>query len=261
MPDIRIKPDTLNAENSRFAQTQLDQPVFLNSVPKSGSHLMRNIIRMFVPVKQQYDAQFIQWGNLQEHVEAFESPVNYLSWGHLLFADASAIETSQCRKMVLVRDPYDWVLARARFFVSDEFSGSAERLKEGKLTVAALLNLMIFGIYQKAPPMAELYQFNAVAWLGTGAVLVRYEDLIAHVKNLESDDAEMFFCRLLNDCGIAMPNDWRERVTIGADRKQSGTARENLSGGPYEIPSVLPDMQKRLVDHVVPGLRSLLGYQ
>ena len=27
--------------------------VFLNSVPKCGSHLLRNIIRMFVPVDQQ----------------------------------------------------------------------------------------------------------------------------------------------------------------------------------------------------------------
>ncbi|MEP7351247.1 MAG: hypothetical protein ABI668_15015 [Sphingorhabdus sp.] len=260
MPTVRIKPDTLNQENSRFVQKPLTQPLFLNSVPKSGSHLLRNIVRMFVPVEQQYDEQFIQWGNLQDHIDAFESKKNYLSWGHLLFSDASAIETSGCRKIILVRDPYDWVLARGRFFVSDEFVGNAERLKEGTLTMPALLNLMIFGIHQKAPPMSELYHFNAVAWLGTGAILVRYEDLVANIKRIETPEAKAFFHQLLDDCGIIMPVDWRERVVVGSDRKQSGTARENLSGGAHDFPNVLPEMQKRLVDYAVPGLRALLGY-
>lgn len=260
MPVISIKPDTLNEENRKFAQVPLTKPVFLNSVPKSGSHLLRNIIRMFVPVEQQYDAQFIQWGNLQEHVEAFDRRKNYLSWGHLLFSDASAIETAPAHKLILVRDPYSWVLARGRFFVSDEFRGNAERLKEAGLGVNDLLNLMIFGIHQKAPPMAELYQFNAVAWLGTDATLVRYEDLVRHLKDLDSGEAETYFSELLATCGISMPGDWRARVIAGSDRKQSGTARENLSGGVMEFPSELPAMQQKLVDYAVPGLRALLGY-
>jgi hypothetical protein len=261
MPVIQIKPDTLNQENARFRQARLEQPLFLNSVPKSGSHLLRNIVRMFVPVDQQYDKQFIQWGNLQEHVEAFESPNNYLSWGHLLYSDASAIETGRARKLILVRDPYSWVLARGRFFVSDEFRGNAERLKEAGLGVEDLLNLMIFGIHQKAPPMRELYDFNAIAWLGTRATLVRYEELVAAVKAIESAEAEDYFSKLLAACGIDRPADWRERVNIGADRKQSGTARENLSTSGFDFPDELPEMQKRLVDYALPGLRSLLGYR
>jgi hypothetical protein len=259
MPVIQIKPDTLNEENARFDQVRLEQPLFLNSVPKSGSHLLRNIMRMFVPVEQQYDVQFIQWGNLQEHLEAFESPNNYLSWGHLLYSDASAIETARTRKLILVRDPYSWVLARGRFFVSDEFQGNAERLKGAGLGVEDLLNLMIFGIHQKAPPMADLYNFNAVAWLGTNAKLVRYENLLSHVKALETDAAEAFFTAMFEHCGITIPADWRERVRIGSDPKQSGTARENLHHV-IEFPAELPDMQKRLVDYAVPGLRALLGY-
>ena len=54
---------------------------------------------------------------------------------------------------------------------------------------------------------------------------------------------------------------WRERVKIGADRKQSGTARENLTGVGIELPAVLPDLQKRMIDFAAPGLRSLLGYR
>ena len=47
--------DTLDAEVARFSQTPLAQPVLLNSVPKGGTHLLRNIVRMFVPVEQHYD--------------------------------------------------------------------------------------------------------------------------------------------------------------------------------------------------------------
>lgn len=261
MPVVRIKPDTLNEENVRFVQARLKQPVFLNSVPKSGSHLLRNIIRMFVPVDQQYDVQFIQWPNLQKHLRAFDRNACCLSWGHLLFADASAIELKDVRKVILVRDPYSWVLARARFFLSDEFSGNIDHVKGGALKVHELLNLMIFGVYQKAPPMVEIYSFNAVAWLGTGATLVRYEELIRALKNLETPEAEAYFRGLFLACGIdPMPEDWRERVTIGSDRKHSGTARENLTGLGIEIPDELPETQRRLVDYAAPGLRAVLGY-
>lgn len=260
MPIVRMNPDTLNDENKHFEQVPLRQPLFLNSVPKSGSHLLRNIVRMFVPVEQQYHAQFIQWANLGEHLSALNPARPQLSWGHLFFADDSAMELAAARKILLVRDPYSWVLARARFFLSEEFSGNVDRLKQGELSVDQLLNLMIFGIYQKAPPMVDIFTHNAVAWLGTGAYLVRYEELVAQLKNLDGREAEYFFGNLLDACGIAMPDDWRERVRIGSDRKQSGTARENLTVS-VEFPDELPEVQKRLVNYAAPGLREILGYR
>jgi hypothetical protein len=121
MPRVAVRTDTLEPVLAGFDRVPLKQPVFLNSIPKSGSHLLRNIIRAFVPFEQQYHAQFIQWANLAQHRGAFEPPRNMLSWGHLFFSDASAIETAHCRRILLVRDPYDWVIARARFFLSNEF--------------------------------------------------------------------------------------------------------------------------------------------
>ncbi|HSG33408.1 MAG TPA: hypothetical protein VLA37_02655, partial [Sphingomonadaceae bacterium] len=56
-------------------------------------------------------------------------------------------------------------------------------------------------------------------------------------------------------------DDWRERVRIGSDRKQSGTARENLSEIGIEIPKELNDERKALVDYAAPGLRRILGYE
>src|SRR5690606_36625871 len=150
---------------------------------------------------------------------------------------------------ILVRDPYDWVLARARFFVSEQFSANLDFLKDNGLAVEDLLNLMIFGIYGKAPPLADQYRFNALGWLHTrGTRLVRYEDLVHHANALDTAEARTYFGELLEHCGIAVPENWAERVAAGADRKQSGTAREKLDTGSVRIPDVLPDGQKRLVD-------------
>lgn len=260
MARVSLDPDTLDDATRAFAPAPLNQPVFLNSVPKSGTHLLRNILRMFVPVEQQHRSAFIQWPNLSDNLDAFHAEPARLSWGHLLFSDASAIETANCRRLVLVRDPHDWVLARARFFLSAQFSGNMDQLKSGELAIADLLNLMIFGIYQKAPSLADQYLFNAVAWLHTGALLVRYEDLAQHANALEAPDAEKYFSALLTHCGIAMPQDWKARVATGADRKQSGTAREKLVLDDVGIPEELPSGQRSLIEVAAPGLRALLGY-
>ena len=263
MPRIVAKGDNLNALNANFEQVPLLEPVFLNSVPKCGTHLIRNIIRMFVPVDQQYHAAFIQHPSLRQHQSAFSQAMPHLSWGHLLFSDDAAIVLKHVHHIVQVRDPYSWVLARARFFLSDSFQGSLEHLKGGSVTVEEVLNMMIFGIYKKAPDMYEIFTHNAVSWLGTKIRLLRMEELLACIKNLDAPEAKNFFSQLLQDCGIKeLPDDWRERVRVGADREQSGTARENLvGGGSFDVPDELPDTQKKLVDFAVPGLRAILGYE
>lgn len=261
MPKIIAKEDSLNSENARFEQKPLREPVFLNSVPKSGTHLIRNIFRMFVPVPQQYHAAFIQIPILSQHIQALDPANPMLSWGHLLFSDDSAIATRKTNHLLMVRDPYDWVLARARFFLSDNFQGNLEHLKNGNVPMEDMLNMMIFGIYQKVPTMAEIYMHNGVSWMGTGTRIVRYEDLVGHVKNIDSAQAKAFFTDLFAFAKIDLPEDWRERVLVGADRKQSGTARENLAQRHTNIPEELPQAQKELVDYACPGLRKVLGYE
>lgn len=260
MPQIMVKADTLDAEAERFDIAPLRQPVFLNSVPKSGSHLLRNILRMFVPAAQQYRADFIQWPNLQQHRGAFDPARPMLSWGHLFFADASAFETAAARRILLYRDPYDWVIARARFFISEQFSGNMDHLKSGVLDIDELLTMMIFGLPGKAPSLNDIYEMNAAAWLGARVHPLKYEDLVAHLGDLDSPAAESFFSSLLDACGIDRPDDWRERVRTGSDRKQSATARENLTGVGLEFPATLGARHRALVDYQAPGLRALLGY-
>lgn len=254
--------DTLDEEVARFSQTPLKQSVLVNSVPKGGTHLLRNILRMFVPVEQHYHQEFVQLPILKEHGRSLMSEPPYLVCGHLAFAEDSAFLTARARHILLVRDPYDWVLARVRFFLSEEFQQpELAILKSGFIPMPDLLNLMIFGSRGKAPSLRDIYEANAVSWLGTKASMHRYEDAVKAVKTLGSAESDAYFLRLLSDAGIEPPADWRERVAIGADRKQSRTARENLNlPAGLEVPDELPEVQKRLVDFAAPGLRALLGY-
>lgn len=260
MPRVIASPDTLDDLNGEFEQRPLSRALFLNSVPKSGSHLLKNIVRMFVPVSQHYGRDFIQYATLKNHQSAFAPARPQLSWGHLLFGDGPAILLKNATHILLVRDPYDWVLARARFFLSDNFQANLDHIKGGRVAIGEILNMMIFGVHNLFPTMREIYDNNAVAWLGTTAHIVRYETLIQHVKNPETPEAEVFFADLFALAGIAFPADWRDRVRVGSDRKQSGTARENLTLHGQEIPDELPDAQKQLVDYACPGLRAILGY-
>lgn len=260
MQRVLLAPDNLDERNGEFAQATLETSLFVNSVPKSGSHLLRNIVRMFVPVAQQYQADFIQYATLKTHLAAFDGPPAKLSWGHLFFSDISAIATNRARKLLLVRDPYDWVLAKARFMLSDEFQGELDVLKSSAISPADLINIVIFGIPRKNPSLYDTFTHNAVAWLGTGAHLVRFEELGRAVSDLYSAASETFFTQLLDACGIAVPADWRERVRIGADPANSGTARQNLSGNLTRLPATLTAQQRALVDYAAPGLRALLGY-
>lgn len=262
MPRVLTKPDNLNERNREFAQTPLKEPVFLNSVPKSGTHLIRNIMRMFVPVEQQYHKAFIQYPLLNDHQAAFARARPFLSWGHLVYGDASAVALRRVHHLVLVRDPYDWVLARARFFMSDTYQGALDSIKGGNVPIDDVLNMMIFGIPDKSPALPDIFTHNAVAWLGTHARILRFEELLQHVKAPETGAAETFFAGLLGHLHMGeLPDDWRERVRIGSDREQSSTARENLTRATANIPDELPDMHKRLVDYVAPGVRALLGYE
>jgi hypothetical protein len=262
MPNIKLRPDTLDADTMRFAPEPLGAPVFVNSIPKSGSHLLRNILRMFVPLEQQYRAQFIQWPNLKEHLAAFDPARRLMSVGHLFFTDISALELSGVRKILLYRDPYEWIIARARFILSDEFEGNVEHLKLGKVSADELLSLMIFGIRTEAPSLADMYELNVVGWLGSDGVYpIRFEELRTHARDVETPQAKAFFSALLDACGISnLPDNWQERVRVGSDRRQSGTARENLTGIRVKLPDTLGERHRKLIDYAAPGLRQLLGY-
>ncbi|HQR91312.1 MAG TPA: hypothetical protein PLH31_18975, partial [Caulobacter sp.] len=82
---IRGKPDNLDEIGLRFDRATLTTPVYLNSVPKAGTHLIRNILRMFVAPEQHWRREYIQHAILRQYgPEAFSTAKPMISWGHML---------------------------------------------------------------------------------------------------------------------------------------------------------------------------------
>ena len=50
--------------------------------------------------------------------------------------------------------------------------------------------MMIFGVHEKTPTLQEIFLHNAVAWLGTDVALLRYEELVNGVANLDTPEGE-----------------------------------------------------------------------
>ena len=210
MPRVHLDADRFEEFTENLDRERIARPTFLNSVPKCGTHLIKNIMRAFVTADQHYNETFIQIPVLQRHLQAFNPNEPKLSWGHMLFSDQSAIALRDTYHILMIRDPYDWVLARTRFFLSENFQGNMENLKSGQLSLEEIMNLMIWGIYQKAPPLKDIFELNGSAWMGTKASVVRLEDLLHHVKNLDTIEAERFFFDLISPMGhSALPNDWQ----------------------------------------------------
>jgi hypothetical protein len=165
---IRGKPDNLDEIGQRFDRARLATPVYLNSVPKAGTHLIRNIMRMFVAPDQHWRREYIQHAIMRQSApEAFSKTKPMISWGHMLFSDEAAIALRDVRHIVLVRDPYDWVLARARFYLSDEFQGNLNHIKGGAASPEDVIMMMILGAHGKVPDLKDIFALNAVAWMGS----------------------------------------------------------------------------------------------
>jgi hypothetical protein len=252
----------LNKALSGFTFAQLRRPILITTVPKCGTHLLRNIMLGFFGQDQILTHDFILSRTVREHAAAFDRNAPKISCGHLRHGDEAIRIAAHSTILVMVRDPYDYVLAYARFLYSRlELSPFARYVKIHRLPVDRVIAAVIFGNQNAENRWTDLrsnFETNAVAWLGGDSKLVRYEDLLGHVEALD-DEAEAYFEQLLAACGSPLPEDWRARVSIAADRRYSLTARENLDVD-VEVPAELSDVQKGMVDIAAPGLRRILGY-
>ena len=248
----------------QFSGLPLTRPLFLNSIPKCGTLLLRNILLMFVQAKDIASDEFMQDHNLASFTEKFQAPTSNFLWGHLNYTEESARILATANLLLLVRDPFDYVLSYTRFLYSRQTrSNFAMYVKQHMLPVDRVIMAVIFGNDNSTlyfVPLHSAFYRNALPWMGGSTTLVRYEDLIRHTSNIDSDEAENYFRQLLQAAGLTdFPADWRRRIALGSGRNLSTTARENLDVI-ASIPGSLTQVQQQMVELAAPGLRSFLGY-
>ena len=257
--------------NAKFQHQPLKQPSILITVAKSGSHLVRNILCMFIPWEQQ-DYSHTDLAPFREN-KIIEHPS--FRWGHVGISPNTTNVLRYARKVLLIRDPYDWVLSMARFTTTYLLSGrdrnhsshpNDDIYRNKGATVEEIFSIIITGtdVRNQHPSLRSAYIPIAVGWMPLDVHLVRYEEICKHVESIrkgeDTPETEQYFRDLIGTFNIDLPPDWKTRVLVGADRRMSMTARENI-GDSTNIPAVLPDKFKRMVDFTVPHLREYLGYE
>lgn len=257
-------PDDIDPIAGQFRPVQVETRTLLNSVPKSGTHLLRNIVRMFIGNYQTY-RPFAVDHDWHEHALGMGNPDKKFFCGHVNFGLKTLLASRDFNQVLLVRDPFDYVMSYARFFYSEEFQAPiALLLRREGLPFNAALSVVINGVYDPQyyfASVGDVYRDNAIKWLRL-AHLVRYEDIIAAVQSIDEPRSELFLKDLLARFGILdLPDDWRERIRIGVDPGISATASHqiNLPEG-SETMGGLPEAARQEIEALYPGLRAALGY-
>jgi hypothetical protein len=251
----------------------------LNSVPKCGTMLLRNILTMFIP----WDA--IYWDFITHRRGRFhggdprELPGHHrFICGHMQYSTESAQALAGYQKILLIRDPRTQVLSYANFlFGTDRYEASAlgRHLQDNNRTFDDAVTAVIDGwprggtlsIRHLWPSKRTVVHgsvdqaFRQIArkWEPEAHLVVRYEDLVAHVRDLETPEARRYFETLLKCIDLELPDDWIDRVQAGADPAISSTASENVGIVPDRRKSMTPE-QERHLELRAPGLRAALGY-
>ena len=253
----------INQTRAQFKSIATPHPVFLNSVPKSGTMLLRNILLMFWD-SENWILPFVEPPDFEKvETAAREKPV--LCTGHVNCTPVAVAYLRRFKKIILIRDPGAYALSYARFLLSEnmrESSKISNMLIEHGLSFSELVPIVISGIMyynEQIPSVRDQFLEKCLAWTGSNPMIVRYEDLCRAVAN--PGKSRKFFEELFSFVGISLPRDWQKRVKAGADAALSTTATENLTfASSVELRRELLPGERNLLEVVAPGLRGALGY-
>lgn len=238
----------------KYDEIKIEKPILLNSVPKSGTNLLRNIIMHFVGRERTCPVAVVP-----ETLEEVKGLKNYdFYYGHLFKNPSAYLYSRNFNMVLLMRDPLKYIpsMARWAFHHSKPWGDISEVIQAEQVPFHEVMNYCITGIQQNfgIPSLKDMYLKNLIEWIDSAAILVRYEELTKHIKQIDSIQTEKYFGSLFNSMGIVLPTDWKERVLAGSNPEGSPTY---YSGARSE----LTEYQHLLANAEAPSLRKILGYQ
>jgi hypothetical protein len=263
MEKIYNLPDEFDIVSDKYQnKPNLKNKIFLISVPKSGTHLLRNIIRVLINNENVY-RPFVQDYDFDGHLEAIKNEKYYFYTGHLNFHSYTYLNTINMRKILLIRDPYSVLISSCKFFYSDNHNSYIKDFFiKNNITPSQSIDMLINGVYDNdvyIPSIGDIYKENAIKWFSSSYV-VKYEDLISGLDNLVNKKDEAYIKTLLKEIGFdCLPENWIEIIADGANPKWSKTS--NLVFSRNDICTYLTLDQRLQFEMLNPGLRNSLGYQ
>lgn len=239
-----------------------DIPIILNSVPKCGTHLLRNVIMHFIS----WDNISHSWVNMHNYGEIcslIEQDKKFFT-GHLARDLKTSRMVENLKKIILIRDPKMYALSLARALYHQKkpwWTDIADFIQEHQIPFYEAVSYAIVGEHHGKDyivPLNVSYIKYAIQWFDDADIIVRYEDLIKHIQNIDTPASYQYFNQLLTAIGIPMPDDWKQRVKAGA---RTSISASYIKGQCQDEEGLFTEAHSMMLELVAPGLRKLLGYE
>lgn len=240
------------------------------SMPKSGTHLLRNILLGFVgPGAYDNGPWFFGHPDMlrdgKPYIKIRANALRTLHAGFDVFSEAmSQAEQPPHCTVLLVRNPADTLMSLARQTLNTTLDRPDFKWMRDNLAFPEILRCFAEGYsiegrrYSGIRADLETY---AVSWLPHADVVVRFEDLKAASQDTTSDASEAFFSNLLPSIGITTPDDWQERVTRLSAGDVSATFARSKTGDRSELDAVFDGQWLETARDLVGGeTMARLGY-
>ena len=235
----------------------LQEPVFCLTVPKSGTHLLANVIRALIGAENVYPG--VVTASILLQADFTVEPKVYV--GHVRYHLEASRVMGSAPKILLCRDPRDVVVSFCDFFYNRAAPDPLNQfIQSNAVSASEALSIAILGgrlLNTEYLDCMTLFTEYHIRWLPLASLAVRYEDLL-----LTDGDRERCLAAvrsILDVIGIEMNHDEiAERVVEGSDPSKSATFYQGRTGRWREYFSPAHVLQFK---SVAPNLVSLLGYE
>ncbi|GAB4505036.1 MAG: hypothetical protein Fur0043_20310 [Anaerolineales bacterium] len=246
-------------------------PIFGNAKPKSGSHLLLQVLNGFtciMPyryVETEPIRTIEKGGRRKEKEEVLDAlrriPRGVIGWGYVEATPENVSFLTQAGRVnyFIYRDPRDMLVSQVFFATDMHEEHGMHAYYQSLPDFDARLKVAITGIERQGLHMVSVRQrYEGVfQWLATPGVLcLRFEDLIENrdaTLNAMLDEVEK--------TGYAIPTPREQALAVLVDAiqpKKSRTFRSGKSGGWRQY---FTDEHKRLFKEVAGDLLVRLGYE
>lgn len=253
-------------------EMKLASPVVVCCVPKSGTILLRNILKSILGDNLVIPSDsFIRPLASSEYLLALPRLTNRVYVGHIEYSENLAKKLASIPKIVLMRDPRDYVISFTHFM--DQLAkGASESQKDwydkywSKKAWDEKLSTMIFGLntpmeapWKVYPSVFSRYLNYALRWSGPNTLVVRYEDLIGAKFGGNDKTVINTMKSIMDFIGLKIDEAALEqRIVQGTDPIKSKTFR---SGGKGNWKQEFKPQHVSQMKIVCPRLLSTLEYE
>ena len=205
----------------RFVPVPPSGRVVLNSLPKSGTVLLRNIFLHFfgTEASEQATLEPGKIENFQTFEDLFKREKVFLTTHLPLYPQSSVFFRSMgdARMVVLIRDPLENSYSLARHLMrpgQHRFNKLSKYILETGTPFEEVVYYCIrgYGMGGGSVEGVVTRYTHYVAWAGLGAKLVKYEDLLRAGRDLDADHAKAFFHDIADFLRFSLPENWQNRV-------------------------------------------------